>query len=126
MRRAGRAAALGIPWILCILLAAGCGTIRLEVPPDHSVRLLEEDEPAQIHVERTVWFWLFGARPISDNTTLPEIERYDLCEIRMQTVQSMADQLTNLVTVFVTIVRRTLVVEGNAPPGCTGDTPSGR
>lgn len=123
MRRRARKIALASLIALCGSLAAGCGTIRLEVPPGRTVRLLQEGEPAQIHVERTVWFWLFGSRPISDNTTMPEIERYDLCEIRLQTVQSMSDQLTNFVTFLVTIVRRTLIVEGNAPPDCA-TTPS--
>ena len=34
--------------MLSFLLVTGCGTIRLEVPKDRDVRLLEEDEPAAL------------------------------------------------------------------------------
>ena len=34
--------------------------------------------PASVHVERTVWFWSWGAKPISDNTTREDIEKYNL------------------------------------------------
>ena len=77
------------------------------------VRLLEEDEPADVRVQRAVWFWLWGGRPISDNTTAQDVERHDLVEMRMRTEQTLSDNLTILFTVWVSIVRRTLIVEGN-------------
>lgn len=97
-----------------LLLATGCGTVRLEVPPGHDdVRMLEADEPAEIHVERTVWFWLWGGRPISDNTTRTEIEKYNLKEVRLRTEQTLLDNILTPICAVVSIVRRTLIVEGN-------------
>jgi len=99
--------------MLSFLLVTGCGTIRLEVPKDRDVRLLEEDEPADVRIQRTVWFWLWGGRPISDNSTASDVLDHDLVEMRMRTEQTLADNLTILFTVWVTVVRRTLIVEGN-------------
>lgn len=118
MRSAARARSIAFVTVLLLSFALGCGTVRLEVPPGARVRLLQEDEPAQIHVQRTVWFWLFGARPFGDNSTRTEIEKYHLCEIRMRTTQSMTDNLTNLVTILASIVRRTLIVDGNSGKDC--------
>ena len=99
---------------VALLLTTGCGTIRLEVPKDREVRLLEEDEPADVRVQRTVWFWLWGGRPISDNTTVPDVLEHDLIEMRMRSEQTLSDVLTIFVTMWVSIVRRTLIVEGNS------------
>ncbi|WP_428355829.1 hypothetical protein [Methyloprofundus sp.] len=96
-----------------VLLFSGCGTVRLEVPEGHQVRILAQDESAEIRVERTVWFWLWGARPISDNTTKSDIEKYNLKEVRAYTTQTMTDNLLLIITSLVSIVRRTLIVEGN-------------
>lgn len=47
--------------VLCAaLLVSSCGTVRVEVPEGQQVRLLAEGESAEIRVERTVWFWLWG------------------------------------------------------------------
>ena len=92
---------------------AGCGTVRLEVPPGRDVRLLEADEPAEIHVERTAWYWMWGGNAISDNTPIQEIEKYDLKEVRVHTEQTFIDSILNPITAVVSIVRRKLIVEGN-------------
>jgi hypothetical protein len=99
--------------LITIILFSGCGTVRLEVPEGHEVRLLAQEESAEIRVERTVWFWLWGARPISDNTTKSDIEKYNLKEVRAYTTQTMTDNLLLMITSLVSIVRRTLIVEGN-------------
>ena len=98
---------------ICILLFSGCGTVRMEIPEGHEVRVLAREESAEIRVERTLWFWLWGARAISDNTTKSDIEKYQFKEVRAYTTQTMTDTLLLLVTSVVSIVRRTLIVEGN-------------
>lgn len=100
----------------CLALFTGCGTVRMEVPEGHEVRILAQDESAEIRIERTVWFWLWGARPISDNTTKSDIEKYNLKEVRAYTTQTMTDNLLLMITSLVSIVRRTLIVEGNTTP----------
>jgi hypothetical protein len=100
--------------VLCTaLLVSSCGTVRVEVPEGQQVRLLAEGESAEIRVERTVWFWLWGGKAISDNSIKSDIEKYKLTEVRAFTVQTMTDNILLIVTSFVSIVRRTLVVEGN-------------
>jgi len=100
--------------VLCAaLLLFSCGTVRIEVPEGQQVRLLSQEESAEIRVERTVWFWLWGGKAISDNSIKSDIEKYKLTEVRAYTVQTMTDNILLIVTSFVSIVRRTLVVEGN-------------
>ena len=96
-----------------ILLFSGCGTVRMEVPEGHEVRVLARNESAEIRVERTVWFWLWGARAISDNTTKSDIEKYKFKEVRAYTTQTMTDNILLMITSFVSIVRRTMIIEGN-------------
>lgn len=94
---------------------AGCGTVRLEVPAGYGpVRMLEADEPAEIRVERTVWFWLWGGKPISDNTTKTDVETHKLQEVRLRTEQNLLDNILLPFTAPFSVVRRTLIVEGNA------------
>ena len=102
--------------LLAGLLAApwwGCGTAQLVAPPGRDVRIMTTDAKASVHVERTVWFWSWGARPISDNTTREDIEKYDLREVRMDVYQKWYEMLINPITSIVSIQRRTLIVEGN-------------
>ena len=102
--------------VMLFVAAAGCGTVRLTVPEGREVRLLQSDEPASIRVKRTVWFWLWGNNPISDNTTEQDILEYDLCEVRIQSENTFLEALTNPITAVFSFVRRTLVVEGNPRP----------
>ena len=104
----------GLFWaLLAAAVLSGCGTVRLEVPPGCDVRMLEADEPAEIHVERTLWYWMWGGNAISDNTPIQEIEKYDLKEVRVHTEQTFIDSILNPITAVVSIVRRRLIVEGN-------------
>ena len=98
---------------ICLLMFSSCGTVRLEVPKGQDVRLLMEAESSEIRVERTVWFWLWGAKPISDNSIKSEVEKHNFKEVRAYTTQTMTDNIVTLVTSIVSITRRTLVIEGN-------------
>jgi hypothetical protein len=98
---------------IALLVLSGCGNVTLVVPQGREVRLLGEEEPAAIRVERKLWFWQWGAAPISDNTTIPEIEAHDLKEIRVTTVQTFLDNVILTFTSLVSITCITLVVEGN-------------
>jgi hypothetical protein len=105
------------PWlVLCIALAGasvGCGTTQLVAPPGRDVRIMPADVPASVHVERTIWFWCWGARPISDNTTREDIEKYNLREVRIDTYQKWYEMIMNPITSIFSFQRRTLIVEGN-------------
>lgn len=105
--RATIGAALGM------VLLGGCGAVKLVAPEGREVRILPADAPAAVRVDRTVWFWLWGGRPISDNTTRQDIERHALREVRYTTEQTFFEMITNPITAIVSVVRRTLIVEGN-------------
>ena len=94
------------PWL-------GCGTMHLVAPPGRDVRIMQADTPAQVHVERTVWFYQWGAKSFSDNSTRQDIEQYNLREVRLDTYQKWYEMLINPITSIISIQRRTLVVEGN-------------
>jgi len=91
----------------------GCGTTRIQVPEGRVVRLLEEEEPASVVEERRLWFWLWGNAAINDDSPVPEIEAYDLEEIRVTSKQTLLDTMINVVGGAASIVCRTIVVEGN-------------
>jgi len=102
--------------VLCLAMAAtglACGTAQLVAPPGRNVHIMHADTPASVHVERTVWFWCWGAKPISDNTTREDIEKYNLREVRIDVYQKWYEMLLNPITSIVSIQRRTLIVEGN-------------
>ncbi|MBX3026349.1 hypothetical protein KF840_15685 [bacterium] len=103
--------------LLVGLLAApgiGCGTMHLVAPPGREVYIMPADKPAQVHVERTVWFYQWGAKAFSDsNSTRQDIERYHLREVRFDTYQKWFEMLMNPVMSIVSIQRRTVIVEGN-------------
>ncbi len=96
------------------LLVSGCGSVRLVAPEGRELVLLEEEDETSVHTERRIWFWLWGSKKISDDTPAPEIEEYDLKEIRIDSKQTVLDTLINIVAGLVSIVCRTMVVEGNA------------
>jgi len=106
------------PWRITIvalglLLAAGCGTVHIEVPPGSAVTLLDQDQPASIKIERHVWFALWGGEPLSDNSTLNDIREFHLKQVRVTVVQGFWDSVINGVTCYFSFVRRTVVIEGN-------------
>ncbi|MEO8604743.1 MAG: hypothetical protein ABI629_19395 [bacterium] len=98
---------------MLLLGSSGCGTAHLVAPPGREVYIMQADTPAAVRVERTVWFWCWGAKPISDNTTREDIEKYNLREVRIDVYQKWYEMLMNPITSLVSIQRRTLIVEGN-------------
>jgi hypothetical protein len=112
----GRRGRVARATLLCLTVVAaglGCGTAQLVAPPGRDVRIMHADAPASVHVERTVWFWSWGAKPISDNTTREDIEKYNLREVRIDVYQKWYEMLMNPITSIVSIQRRSLIVEGN-------------
>jgi hypothetical protein len=105
--------ARGILAVLLVLTITGCGTIYYEAPEGSEVEMLDRHAPAQVRVERTVWYWLWGRYALSDDSAESAIRENGLRQVRFSTKQSFVDTALNLVTSLVSIVRRTLVVEGN-------------
>lgn len=113
IRSMSKLSRVGLAAMLCFLPLAGCGSVRLQTPDDRDMRLLEEEEPATVYVKRRIWFALWGNAALSDDSPAPEIEEHDLKEIRLTSYQSLLDTAINMVGGIVSIVCRTMVVEGN-------------
>jgi len=96
-----------------LLMATGCGTVHLDVPPGRVVTYLDQDQPASVRVERTVWYALWGGKPLSDNSTAATIQQYDLKQVRVTVVQNVWDTVVNTFTCYFSFVRRTVIIEGN-------------
>ena len=71
------------------------------------------DEPAKVRDERVVWYALWGGKPLSEISTAPTIQAHQLREVRISTELTPWDTAVNFFTSFVSVVRRTVVVEGN-------------
>ena len=91
----------------------GCGVVHIEAPPGSHVRFLDADAPALVRDERVVWYALWGGKPLSDPSTAQTIERHGLREVRVNTELSAVDSVVNAFTSLVSVVRRTVIVEGN-------------
>jgi len=98
---------------LTLWLMTGCGTVHLDVPPGRTVTLLDQDQPASVRVERTVWYALWGGKPLSDNSIAATIQERNLTQVRVTVVQNFWDTVINAVTCYFSFVRRTVIVEGN-------------
>ena len=99
--------------VAALLLVAGCGTVEFEAPPGRKVRLLREDEPTTVSVERKVWYALWGVEPLGDNSTASMIEENGLSEVRMATDQDALDGILSAFTSLFSFSVRTIYVEGN-------------
>jgi hypothetical protein len=99
--------------LMLMVLAAGCGTVHFDVPKGARVKLLEVDAPTSLRVERTVWYALWGGKPMGDNHTASIIAEYHFKEVRMSNGYSASDSIINTFTSIVTFSRRRIIVEGN-------------
>lgn len=106
--RLGRGALLAASFAL-----AACGAVQIEAPPHARVRILDHDAPTQVRDERVVWYALWGGKPLSDTSIAETIGRHQLREVRVSTELTPLDSVVNVFTSFVSIVRRTVIVEGN-------------
>jgi hypothetical protein len=75
--------------------------------------MLGVDEPARVRDERVVWYALWGGKPLSDISTAVTIQELRLREVRVSTELTATDSVVNFFTSLVSIVRRTVIVEGN-------------
>ena len=94
-------------------LLSGCGTVHLNAPA--GTRLLPEDAPVETRVERPVYYYLWGMRVFenSDNEAWTLVQEHQLREVRLSFTNTFMDGLVSIPGSFVSIVRRTIRVEGN-------------
>jgi hypothetical protein len=92
---------------------SGCGTIYFDVPEGRSVKLLEQDAPASMRIEKPIWYALWGGEPLSDNHTATLIAHYNLKEVRLHNEYSFSDSVIDTFTSIFSFSRRRMVIEGN-------------
>ena len=107
--RASSAATLGV----ALLFLTGCGTVHFDVPEGARVKLLDVDSPAEVHVERTVWYAVWGAVELGDTHTAATIEENHLASARFRTQYNAWDAIINTFTNLLSFSRRRIIVEGN-------------
>ena len=96
-----------------LLFLSACGTIHFDVPAGRRVKLLHRDAPTSVRVVQPVWYVGWGAEPLGNNHTAPIIEEYNLTEVKLYNQQSLTDTIINTFSVFLSLSRRTMIVEGN-------------
>ncbi len=95
------------------LSANGCYTMKYNAPAKTPVALISEGKRASFKQSKKVWFALWGAVPISDNSSAKIIAENNLKQVRVTTKISFVDYLIGSVTGIVSIVPATMTVEGN-------------
>jgi hypothetical protein len=109
--------------LLASLAALGCFSVPIEPPAGTRVRVLSGDAPVDVVEEYRAWFVVWGLFPLTDTRVADVIQREQLAEVRVRTVDTVPDALIAFVyTVLapVGILPQTIVVEGNRAGGYTG------
>ena len=99
--------------LAAVVALTACGTLYYEAPAGSEVQMLDRYAPAEVRIERKVYYWLWGKYAISDDSTETDVREHGLREARFETVNTFSDTLLNFPLSLVTIVRRTLIIEGN-------------
>lgn len=105
------------------LSMAACFKVPIEPPGGAHVRLLPGDAPVDVFEQYRTWYAFWGLFPLSDTRVADVIQRENLTEVRVRTVDSLSDaSIGFLYTVAfpIGIVPQTIVVEGNRAGGYTG------
>ena len=101
--------------IAATLSLTGCGVMYMNAPPASNVRLMSENEKADIKVERHAWFKYWGGQPLNpdDVNASKMIEEQGLKEARIKMTNTFVDGIYSIIPGIFGFPRRTLVVEGN-------------
>lgn len=99
--------------ILTCLTNVGCGTMYLDAPKGSDIKMLPQGVPAQVRIEKKVWFKWWGAEPLDDPHTASIIAENELKEVRLYMTNTFTDGLANIIPGMIGFPRRTLIVEGN-------------
>lgn len=95
------------------LSSSGCFTMKATAPAKTPVALISEGKRASFKQSKRVWYAIWGAVPISDNSSAKIIAENGLKQARVKMEITFVDYLIALVTSTVTIVPATMTVEGN-------------
>ncbi len=99
--------------VMLVCFGSGCYTMKHTAPPQSSVTLLPEGSSTDFQKSKKVWYALWGAVPISSNSSEKIILENDLRQVRIKTRITFVDYLIGFFTGAVSIVPATMTVEGN-------------
>lgn len=91
----------------------GCYTMKYAAPPQSNVTTVSESTTTSFKKSVKVWYALWGAVPISENSTEKLIADNNLKEVRVTTQIKFVDYIIGIFTGLVSIVPATMTVEGN-------------
>ena len=95
------------------LLLNGCGTLYLNAPDNQSIKLMSKYKPAEVRVEKKIWFKWWGSEPIDIPDTASVIKEKNLKEVRLYMTNTFVDGLYSVFPGMIGFPRRTLIIEGN-------------
>ncbi|MCG3121445.1 MAG: hypothetical protein ALAOOOJD_04537 [bacterium] len=104
---------LAIVLIASFSLSTGCFTMKYAAPPQSNVTAAAEGTATSFKKSVKVWYALWGAVPISENSTAKLIADNNLKEVRVTTQFKFVDYVIGIFTGLVSIVPATMTVEGN-------------
>ena len=101
--------------LLCVLSLTGCGTLYMNAPADSDIKLLSQNAPAKIKVEKHIWFKWWGGEPLHPEEVQAAniIKEAGLKEARIRMTNTFVDGLYSIIPGIFGFPRRTLIVEGN-------------
>jgi hypothetical protein len=104
---------IAVALLLSLSLSTGCFTMKYAAPPKQDTKVISEAQPTAVKKTVRVWYALWGAVPITDNSTEKIIADNNLKEVRVQTQITFVDYVIGIFTGIVSIVPATMTVEGN-------------
>lgn len=87
--------------------------MKYAAPPQSNVTTVSEATTTSFKKSVKVWYALWGAVPISENSTEKLIADNNLKEVRVTTQIKFVDYIIGIFTGLVSIVPATMTVEGN-------------
>ncbi len=104
---------IALALIVSLSLLTGCFTMKYAAPAGSSVSTLSEGQSTTVKKSVKVWYALWGAVPISNNSAEKIIAQNNLTAARVKTQVQFVDYVIGIFTGLVSIVPATMIVEGN-------------
>lgn len=95
------------------LSSSGCFTMKATAPAKTPVAFISEGKRTTFKKTKKVWFALWGAVPITNNSSADIIAENGLKQVRVTTKLTFVDFVIGAFTGIATIYPMTMTVEGN-------------